>query len=34
MAKEDDLIVCVNNDVEARGDWVTEVERCFNALIA
>jgi GT2 family glycosyltransferase len=33
-AKEDDLIVCVNNDVEARGDWVNEVERCFNEFKA
>jgi len=28
-AKAEDWIVCVNNDVEARGDWVYEADRCF-----
>lgn len=29
LAKDGDWIVCANNDVEARGDWVKEAKRCF-----
>lgn len=34
LAKEEDWIVCANNDLEARGDWITEAERCFNEFKA
>lgn len=34
LAKNDDLIVCANNDVETRGNWVEEAERCFSEFKA
>jgi GT2 family glycosyltransferase len=30
LAKEDDWIVVANNDLETRGNWIEEAERCFN----
>ncbi len=34
LAKEDDWIVCANNDLEPRGNWVEETERCFEEFKA
>lgn len=34
LAKDDDWIVCANNDLEARGEWIKETQRCFDEFKA